>query len=77
MNAKRLARLTEIRDTLNELQSDLVTMYDQEQDYLDNMPKAFHDSAKGEGVQAIVNHLENAVTGIDETVEAIEEIQGV
>ncbi len=77
MNAKRREKLTEIRDRLNEYQSDLVTLHDQEQDYLDNMPESFRNSAKGEEVETVVEHLNAAVCSIDEAVEAIDGIAGV
>jgi len=77
MNARRRARLSEIRDRLNELKLDVETMHDQEEDYLDNMPQSFRDSAKGEEVEVTVNRLFDAICGIGDAVEAIEEVQGV
>jgi hypothetical protein len=51
---------------VSDIKSDLETLRDEEQDYYDGMPEGLKGSERGEGAQAAVDALENAISKLEE-----------
>lgn len=72
MNKERRKRLQKIYDTLQELQSDLSVIKDEEESYRDDMPDNLQGSDKYQKADAAVDALDEADTSIDEALSSIE-----
>lgn len=59
-------RLWEIMEVASELRSELESVRDDEQDYLDNMPEGLRCSEKGEKAEAAIEALEEAISALEE-----------
>lgn len=73
MNHERRKALLAIRNKLDEIKSEIESVKDDEQGYLDNMPDSFRDGEKGEAASAAIDQLDDAVNNLDSAVAAIEE----
>lgn len=51
---------------VDEAKGILTECKDEEQDYLDNMPEAMQNGAKGDAVQDAVDNIDNAITALED-----------
>jgi DNA repair ATPase RecN len=58
---------------LSEIQSEIESIRDEEQEYLDNMPEAMQSGSKGEVAQDAINNLGSAYEPIDSLLSTLEE----
>lgn len=66
--AKLLEQLADIRDTVDELQSE-------EQDKYDNLSEGIQASERGEAIQEAADNLESAVSSLEEAIDYLTEAQ--
>lgn len=82
MNAQRrkeLARIAkridaELRALIEEIQSDIDTVKDEEQDAFDNLPESFQEGEKGERAQEALDALQGAYDECETAAYALDEI---
>lgn len=72
MNKVRRKQITEIIDRLNDIQADLDCIYDDECDYLENIPENFQSSSRYETAENACEELENARSYIDDVINSLE-----
>lgn len=72
MNAPRRKALESIKSSLADLQLQLETIRDEEQEYYDNMPEGIQMSEKGEKANEAVSSLEDAINNLEDVVSQIE-----
>ena len=89
MNKNRLKRLIEATNKLNlsfpELDpSDLESIRDEEQEYLDNIPESLQDGDKAQRAQEFIEAMEAALEAIDtlneakdDLIEALDNLTGI
>lgn len=49
---------------------------DEEQDSYDNLPESFQDADKGTKMEEAIDHLEDALSAIEEAGECIDKAEG-
>jgi hypothetical protein len=76
MNKARREAIDVAIAKIEEGKSELETLMEEEQDYLDNMPENLQSSEKGESAQAAIDALEGAVASLDDAVTSAQEAQG-
>lgn len=59
-----------------DLRSQIETVYDEENDYYDNMPESLQGSDKGESSQSAIDALESAMEAAQEIVDLLEDDEG-
>ena len=72
MNNIRRNSLTDIKDRIESLKSDLETLLEEENDYLDNIPENMQGGERYEKAENAVSSLENAVSSLEEAMDDIE-----
>lgn len=72
MNKTRRKELTTISDKLDELRIDLVTLRDEEQEYIDNMPEGICNSEKGTTAENAVSYMDDAINSLDDAIRRID-----
>lgn len=72
MNNIRRKSLTDIKDRIESLKSDLETLLEEENDYLDNIPENMQGGERYEKAENAVSSLENAVSSLEEAMDDIE-----
>lgn len=72
MNNTRRKSLTDIKDRIESLKSDLETLLEEENDYLDNIPENMQGGERYEKAENAVSSLENAVSSLEEAMDDIE-----
>ena len=65
-------KLTDIKDRIESLKSDLETLLEEENDYLDNIPENMQGGERYEKAENAVSSLENAVSSLEEAMDDIE-----
>lgn len=60
------------KEKLEELQIDIESVRDEEQEYMDNMPENLQGSERYETAEQAVDNLDNAASSIEELIEAID-----
>lgn len=73
MNKTRRKAIEALLDRLEELQSDLEAIYDEEYEYLDNIPENLQGSERYETAEAAVENLDNALSNIQEALNYMTE----
>lgn len=74
MNKERRKAIEKLVGRLNELRNDIESIQQEEQDAFDNMSESFQEGERGEAMQEGLDQLESAVNGVDESIEALENI---
>lgn len=74
MNKNRRKRIQEIIDTIVDAADNLEVIRDEEQEVFDNMPESFQYAERGEAIQEYVNDLDDAVSGLQDVIETLENI---
>ena len=72
MNATRRKQLEKIADKLDELNAELESLRDDEQNAFDNMPESLQDSERGERMTTIIDYLDDATSSLSDTIDYIE-----
>jgi flagellar biosynthesis chaperone FliJ len=63
------ARLADLVSELESVRSDLETIRDEEQDYLDVMPESFQNGDKGQVSQSAIDNLEQAIDCVNDLID--------
>lgn len=74
MNNKRRQQLKKLVEKMEALKSELETVESDEQFYFDTMPENLQGSMNGMNSEEAIDKIADALTCIEEAVEAIEEI---
>lgn len=72
MNATRRKWLEKIAEKLYDLNSELESVRDEEQEAYDNMPESLQDSERGERMTTIIDYLDDATSSLSDTIDYIE-----
>ncbi len=75
MNDSRRKAIAAILVKLEEAANNVATVYEEEQEYFDNMPESFQNGDKGGTTQEALDALEAAQNGITEAIEGLEQAQ--
>lgn len=73
MNKVRRARVDEVIERLQELQSEIEDILREEYEYRDNIPENMQQSEKYETADSNCNCLQNACDSIDECIDQLGE----
>lgn len=71
MNAARRKQLNEIAGKLADLQNELDSIKDAEQDAFDAMPEGFQGSERGEKSEAAIDAMNDASSSIESAIDEI------
>jgi hypothetical protein len=64
--AEVIKQLDELRDTISGIVSTVEDIQSEEQEYFDNMPESLQSSEKGQAVEAAVDYLGTAKSGLED-----------
>ena len=73
MNKERRKRINDIIDRLNDIQSEVVELQEEEQDAYDCLPESIQESERGEAMMDAVDNLESAASNLEDAVSYLEE----
>lgn len=73
MNNLRRKAIQGIYDRLDEIRADLECIQEEEQEALDNIPESLQGTERYELSENAVENLNNAVSGLEEILEYLEE----
>lgn len=73
MNKARRKQLAELASELEAIGTALEALRDEEQDYYDNMPESLQDGERGQKAYDAIDAIDNAVNGVAETLDYINE----
>ena len=73
LNNKRRTRLRSIEEDLGRVLNLLNSIYDEEQDCMDNVPENLQDSERYSDMEACVEALSEAVYNLEEAMDSIKE----
>lgn len=73
LNNKRRTRLRSIEEDLGRVLNLLNSIYDEEQDCMDNVPENLQDSERYSNMEACVEALSDAVYNLEEAMDLIKE----
>ena len=76
MNKTRRKVLTRIKDSLSDACENIEILYDEEYEYLENMPENLQNSERHEQAENAVSSLDEAMTSINNAIDCIEEAIG-
>ena len=71
MNAQRRLAIAAVLAKLDDCANDVASIYEEEQEYYDNMPESFQNGDKGSTVQEALDALEAAQNVITEAIEGL------
>lgn len=74
MNNKRRQQLRKLIEKMEILKSELETIESDEQEYFDMMPENLQGSTNGMNSEEAIDKMSDAITCVEEAIEAIEEI---
>lgn len=74
MNKKTRTRIAQIKEQLDKYRDELETMQEDEQDKYDNLPEGLQESERGEAMMEAADNLENAVSALEECIDALDMI---
>lgn len=72
MNAQGRKLLAEYMGALEEIQQNIVSLRDEEQDKYDNMPEAFQSGEKGDKLETAISEMDEAVDSIATAITNLE-----
>ena len=73
MNKIRREALQEISVKLEDIKSDIETLRDEEQEYVDNMPESLQSSEKHDTAENAVSSMDSAIDGLDDVCSSLGE----
>lgn len=74
MNAKRRKLIAAIAETLENLEGQITTLAEEEQEALDNLPESFQDGERGDTMQECISELESVASEIEEIRDRLMEL---
>lgn len=77
MNQARRKRLNTIISQLEDLQTQIEEVTEEEREAFDNMPESIQGSEKGEQMEEFIQSLEDASADVDSVIEKIQEVTEV
>lgn len=72
MNNQRRKEITKLQVAVAELHETATALYDEEEEYYENMPESIQAGEKGEASERAKEALEEAVTGLDDIGGALD-----
>lgn len=72
--SKLHAMIEEIKGKLEDANSEIETLKDEEQDYYDNMPESLQGGEKGEKAQSAIDALEEVNNSLDDIVGNLDDV---
>lgn len=72
MNKHGRDTLNSLIDRLRDIESEITSLKDDEQDKYDRMPESFQNGEKGNRLEAIISYLEDAESAVQEAIDNIE-----
>lgn len=69
MNKQRRKWIEDVTSKLYDLQSEIESILEEEQEYMDNMPENLQCSERYETAEAAVDNLESACSSMEELIE--------
>lgn len=73
MNNDRRNRLQEVKESLDDVISQIEEIKDEEQEALDNMPESLQQSERGAKMQTAIDTMDEAISAIGGVQQAIDE----
>lgn len=73
MNNKRRKKIEEIVSQLMDLQSEIESLRDEEQEVVDNMPENLQGSERYEAAENAAGNLDNACCSMEELIDYLNE----
>lgn len=71
MNAARRLKIAALLAKLDEVANEVADVYEEEQEYFDNMPESFQNGDKGGTVQEALDALETAQNAVTEAIDGL------
>ena len=72
MNNDRRKRIDAVKEKLNDLISEIETLYDEEEEYRDNIPENMQGGDRYQMAEAAADNLQSAIDSAEEAVEYLE-----
>lgn len=76
MNKSRRSRIDDLIQKIEDLCADIDYIRDEEEDAYNNLPDSIKDSERGETMSEAVEHLEYAISCLEEATENLSEAKG-
>lgn len=73
MNNDRRTRLGEVRDSLDDIITQIEELKDEEQEAYDNLPEGLQQTERGDKMQTAIETMEEAISAIGDVQQTIEE----
>jgi uncharacterized coiled-coil DUF342 family protein len=73
MNKGRRKAIDALKDALADIQGQIETLQEEEQDYYDNMPESLQQGEKGTIAETAADALSSAATAVEEASSYLEE----
>lgn len=73
MNNDRRNRLQEVRESLDDVISQIEEIKDEEQEALDNMPEGLQQTERGDRMQTAIDTMDEAISAIEDVQQTIDE----
>lgn len=73
MNKDRRNRLQEVKESLDDVISQIEEIRDEEQEALDNMPDSFQQAERGDRMQTAIDTMDEAISAIGDVQQTIDE----
>jgi len=74
MNNKRRKSLSILHDKIEEIKTELETIRDGEQEYVDNIPESLQSSDKYEAAESAVLDMDDIINSLDDSINTIKGI---
>lgn len=76
MNRQRRKHIDSIIDLLEQAKDQLAEVYEEEEDYFDNMPESFQYGEKGDAAEEAMDNLQAAIDSLEEAIFSASEAKG-
>jgi predicted nucleic acid-binding Zn-ribbon protein len=74
MNKERRGRIGKVIEQLNDLQTEITDIQEQEQEAHDNLPESLADGDRGAAMEENTDRLEEASASLQEAIDGLEAI---
>lgn len=72
MNKERRKRIEVAIGALQEIQAEIETLRDDEEEAYNNMPDALQQGERGEAMEVAISNLEGALNNVEEAISSLE-----
>ncbi len=72
--SKTLEKITEVQGLLEDIQSDIDSVYTDEQIARDNIPESLQETERYEKCDAACDNLDTAASSIDDVLQSLQEV---